>query len=400
MKWRKTLLRLLLALGLIALLALGFRPRPHLVDGAMVFRGPMARTIEEEGKTRVAQRYLISAPLAGQVRRIQLEAGDEVAAGQVVAVLDAVAAPTLDARRFAEARARVAAADAALAAARKEAEAAAAAARYASAEENRRRELGRAGYLSASEVESIRAEAARSRALQRAADYRIQTLHHELEAARTALAYAGRQDPRASGRIELRAPVAGRVLKRYFESSQVVEAGMPILELGDPASLEVEVDVLSADAVRLRPGMPVQFERWGETEPLQGRVRRIEPGGFTKISALGVEEQRVLVIVDFTSPTADWQRLGDAYRVNARFILWAADEVLRVPTSALFRHRQGWAAFVVEDRRARLRPVNIGQQGGAFSEVHDGLTEGSTVIVHPGRDLADGDRVRLRQPPE
>lgn len=384
MKWRKTLLRLLLALGLIALLALGFRPQPQLVDGAMVFRGPMARTIEEEGKTRVAQRYLISAPLAGQVRRIQLEAGDEVAAGQVVAVLDAVAAPTLDARRIAEARARVAAA----------------AARYASAEENRRRELGRAGYLSASEVESIRAEAARSRALQRAADYRIQTLHHELEAARTALAYAGRQDPRASGRIELRAPVAGRVLKRYFESSQVVEAGMPILELGDPASLEVEVDVLSADAVRLRPGMPVQFERWGETEPLQGRVRRIEPGGFTKISALGVEEQRVLVIVDFTSPTADWQRLGDAYRVNARFILWAADEVLRVPTSALFRHRQGWAAFVVEDRRARLRPVNIGQQGGAFSEVHDGLTEGSTVIVHPGRDLADGDRVRLRQPPE
>jgi HlyD family secretion protein len=159
MKWRKTLLRLLLALSLIALLVLGFRPRPQLVDGARVSRGPMARTIEEEGKTRVAQRYLISAPLAGQVRRIQLEAGDEVAAGQVVAVLDAVAAPTLDARRIAEARARVAAAEAALAASRKEAEAAAAAARYASAEENRRRELGRAGYLSASEVESIRAEA-------------------------------------------------------------------------------------------------------------------------------------------------------------------------------------------------------------------------------------------------
>jgi HlyD family secretion protein len=191
------------------------------------------------------------------------------------------------------------------------------------------------------------------------------------------------------------------VLKRYFESSQVVEAGTPILELGDPTSLEVEVDVLSADAVRLRtPACRYGSSAGAKRSPCRGRVRRIEPGGFTKISALGVEEQRVLVIADFTSPAADWQRLGDAYRINARFILWSADEVLRVPTSALFRHRQGWAAFVVEDRRARLRPVSVGQQGGAFSEVRDGLAEGSTVIVHPGRDLADGARVRLRRPPE
>lgn len=238
----------------------------------------------------------------------------------------------------------------------------------------------------------------RAAALERSAGFRVQTARHELEAARTFLAFAGAQDPAASGRIELRATVAGEILRRQFESSRVVQPGEAILEIGDASALEVEVDVLSADAVRIAPGMRVLFERWGKPEPLEGRVRRIEPGGFTKVTALGVEEQRVLAIADFAAPKELWVRLGDAYRVNARFVLWEAEDVLRVPTSALFRQEQGWAVFTVAGGRARMRPVETGERGGRFTRVVSGLEEGEAVIVHPPREVEAGTRVRTRQP--
>lgn len=382
---------------LIALLAFGFRPTPLLVDGEPVERGHLEITIDDEGRTRVADRYQISAPVAAQARRITLEVGDAVAAGDVLVRLDALPAPALDVRSVQAARAQVAAASSLLASAREEVKAAQAAAGFARNEAERLERLGRDGMVPRNLVEQAQTEARRAEAALASARFRVRTAEHELAAARTALAYAGGQDPGASGVIELRSPVAGRVLRRHFESARVVQPGEPILEIGDPARLEAEVDVLSADAVRIAPGMRVWLERWGSAEPLEGRVKRIEPTAFTKISALGVEEQRVWVIVDLVSPQAQWERLGDGYRVNARFVLWEADNVLKVPTSSLFRADGGWAAFVVDNGRARQRTVGIGQRGTLHSEVTGGLSAGEIVIVHPDRDVADGRRVRLRE---
>lgn len=397
MQIRRYLPRILIAAALGVLLFFVFRPNPVLVDGETVSQGPMALTIEEEGRTRVVNRYVLFAPVRSQVRRILLQAGDRVGQGEVMAVLDGLAPAPLDARSIAESRARSEAARAAYGGAAREVEAAAALARLAETELERIRPLVQSGLIAPRDLDLAEAEARRTAALERSANFRMQTARHEMEAVRTALGYTGVQDPAASGRVELRAPIAGEILRRMVESSRVVQAGEPILEIGDPNDLEVEVEVLSADAVRIEPGMRVLFERWGRPEPLAGAVRRIEPGAFSKVSALGVEEQRVLVIVEFLSPGEEWVRLGDAYRVNARFILWEAKDVLRVPSSALFRQAEGWAVFVIADDRARLRPVEIGERGGRFTRVTSGLNKGEAVIVHPPREVADGTRLRVRQ---
>jgi HlyD family secretion protein len=397
MQWRRHLPKLLIAAVLLVFLVLALRPRPVLVDTESVSRGPMAQTVEDEGRTRVIDRFVISSPLAAHARRITLDPGDPVQTGDLLVVLDALATPPLDVRSVTEARARIEGAQATLQTARREAEALAATAELAETDLRRLRLLAEDDLIAPREIEEAETAVRRAEALERSAGFRVQTARHELEASRAALAYAGAQDPDASGSIQLRAPVTGEVLRRFFESSRVVQPGEPILEIGDAAALEVEVEVLSADAVRIEPGMRVLLERWGRPEPLEGRVHRIEPGGFTKFSALGVEEQRVLVIVDFTSPRQQWARLGDAFRVNARFVLWEADDVLRIATSALFRHGDGWAAFTVANGRARIRPVEIGERGGRFTRVVAGLTEGEVVIVHPAREVVDGTRVRARQ---
>lgn len=398
MRWRRYVIRIVLAFVVILLLFWGFRPQPRLVDTEKASRGAMAKTIEEEGRTRVRHVYRISAPVPGEVRRIELQVGDAVAAGQVVAKIDAQAAAILDVRSINQAEALVAAAAADLDAARRDVDAAAARAAFALAEYERLRTLGEQQLIAVNEVEAAAMAAEQARALQRAADARAISARHELSAARTALSFAGRQDGAASGVVSVHTPVEGQVLRRFFESTRVVVAGEPILEIGDPAQLEVEIDVLSSDAVRIEPGMRVLFDRWGEAELLQGQVRRVEPGGFTKISALGVEEQRVWVIADFTSPpTAARARLGDGYRVNARFILWESQEALRVPLSALFRRNEHWAVFVVEAGRARLQRVDLGERGGRFAQVLGGLQAGDEVIVHPDRDLDEGMRVRPRE---
>ncbi|NEV60698.1 efflux RND transporter periplasmic adaptor subunit [Thiorhodococcus minor] len=381
---------------LIGAVVLGFRPTPRLVDTEPVARGHLAVTVEAEGRTRVIDRYRISAPIAGVVRRLTLDVGDAVAAGDVVAVLDALAAPALDKRSRQQAQARVAAAEAELAATREAVKAAQAAEAYASSELARLDPLGRQGMVSRTELEKARSDARRATAELASARFRVSTAQHELESARTQLTFAGEPDGAGAGVVALRAPVGGRVLRRELESAHVAQPGDPILEIGDPARLEVEVDVLSADAVRIAPDMRVWLERWGESEPLEGRVERIEPTAFTKISALGVEEQRVWVIVGILSPHDRWARLGDAYRVNARFVLWEADDVLKVPTSSLFRHRDAWAVFALVDGRARLRPVRVGQRGTLYSQVLEGVVPEDRVIVHPDREISDGARARER----
>lgn len=389
-------LTLLAVSMLIGALVLGFRPTPRLVDTEVVGRGHLAVTVEAEGRTRVIDRYQISAPIAGVVRRLTLDVGDGVAAGDVVAVLDALAAPALDKRSRQQAQARVAAAEAELAATREAVKAAEAADAYASSELARLDRLGRQGMVSRTELDKARSDARRAAAELASARFRVSTAQHELESARMQLTFAGELDGVGAGVVELRAPVAGRVLRRELESAHVAQPGDPILEIGDSARLEVEVDVLSADAVRIAPEMRVWLERWGEPEPLEGRVERIEPTAFTKISALGVEEQRVWVIVAIISPHARWARLGDAYRVNARFVLWEADDVLKVPTSSLFRQGDAWSVFVLADGRARQRSVRVGQRGALYSQVLEGVVPGDRVIVHPDREILDGVRARER----
>ena len=386
---------LLVAIVLFALVALVLWPKAQLVDTVHVDRGRVAETIDAEGRTRVRDQYVITAPIAANARRLTLQPGDRVRAGQVLVVLDPGAAPTLDARARAEARARIDAAEDRLAAAREDARAADAAARQATAESARMTTLARDRLVAAEAAERASTDRLRTAREAASAHALVATVEHDLQAAQAVLRIGSRDGGEQSA-LELTAPVDGVVLRQHYESAKPVQPGEVLLEIGDPRDLEVEVDVLSTDAVRLRPGMPVGLLRWGETRPLAGRVQRIEPGGFTKVSALGVEEQRVWVIVELTSRRVEWEHLGEAYRVNARFELRAVDDALRVPASAVFRHGSGDAVFRLVGSRAVLTPVAIGLQGGGFAQVVKGLTAGDTVIVHPDRALADGARVRLR----
>ena len=388
----------LFALGLMALLAWALRPMPRLVDTEAVSRGSLVLSLEAEGRTRLVDRYWISAPLAGTLRRLGLEVGDAVSAGSVVAVLDALAPAALDKRGRRQAEARIAARELELAARREAVKASQAAADYASAELARLQRLFGRANSSETELDKARSEAERTKADLASARFRVGTAEQELRSALAELRFVGELDGDEAGVLELRAPVSGRVLKRERESARVVQAGDPILEIGDPTQLEVEADLLSADAVRLAPGMRAWLERWGEAEPLAAEVERIEPVAFTKISALGVEEQRVWVILGLRSPRARWERLGDGYRVSVRFLLWEGSDVLRVPTSALFRQGADWALFVAEGGRARLRRVRIGQRGGLESQVLAGVEEGEQVILHPDREIAEG--VRIATPGE
>lgn len=381
---------------IILLIAYGFRSAPVYVDVAPITRGPLQVTVEEEGKTRVVDRFEISAPVAGYARRIELNVGDAVKQGQALLQLEPLRSAVLDPRSQAEAKARVAATKDAFNAAQENARAAAAAAELAGKELARIQPLRKINHATKDEEDRAQAEARRAEAAQRSARFAVEVARHEWEAARTALQYSAAQKPPANTeQVQISSPIDGSVLKVHRESEGVVAPGQPLLELGDPRTLEVVVDVLSLDAVRIPPGTPVILERWGGV-PLQGVVRLVEPVGFTKVSALGVEEQRVLVIADISSPPEQWQRLGDGYRVEARFILWQAGDVLQLPASALFHINDAWAVFVMRDGKAQRRLVKIGQRNGLVAQVLEGLSEGAAVITHPDDELADGVRVRLR----
>ena len=384
----------LLAGGL--LLALAFRPQPVAVDVAAVDRGPLEVTLDEEGETRVRDRFVVSTPVAGRVLRIELEAGDPVAAGQVLAVVRPADPALLDVRSRAEGEARAAAAAAGLEESRARLQAAEAEARFAAAELERTRRLAGEGIVPQESLDQA-VTTARSRAeAVEAARAEVARMRQELEAVRARVADPG--DAGTGRPVEVTAPVAGTVLRRVRESEAVVAAGEPLLEIGDPADLEVVTDMLSQDAVRIAPGDPVRIEEWGGDEPLAGRVRRVEPGGFTRVSALGVEEQRVDVVIDLVDPAAARPSLGDAFRVEVRVVTWRSDDVLRLPTGALFRQPDGaWAVFTVAGGRARLTPVRIGHRSDLAAEVTAGLEAGDAVVLHPGDAVTDGARVAVRE---
>jgi HlyD family secretion protein len=397
MPTRRSIGLALLAVAAVAALVWGFRPQPVAVEIGSVTRAPLAVTVEEEGRTRVRDRFEISAAVAGFVRRLELDVGDTVAKGQVVAELEPLRSTVLDPRARAEAEARVASAEYAVQAAEQHAAAVAAEAARARNEFERRRKLCESGCISKEELDTAELLARRTAAERRSADFAIEVARFELEAARTALRYSA-ADPSAvpPEHVQVRAPVAGRVLRLARRSEGVVQAGETLIEIGDPGALEVEVDVLSSDAVRIAPGTLVRLSRWGGDADLLARVRVVEPAGFTKVSALGVEEQRVWVIADITSPPEQWERLGDGYRVEAAFVLWQGEDVLQVPAGALFRHEDGWAAFVVEGDHALRRAVSVGHRNADAAEVRDGLAPGERVILHPSNRVEDGTRVRER----
>jgi HlyD family secretion protein len=397
MKWKRKIIVIAIAALIVLAIVYGFLPKPVPVDLAELGRGPMTVSVVEEGKTRVIDRFEVSAPVSGYALRIELEVGDAVKKGHVLAEIEPRRSQFLDPRSHAEAEARISAARAALRAAEEKAQAARADADYAEAEFKRLSALFKDGYISGDRFDRAEAAHRNAQATLRSADFAVEVAKYELEAARTALRYSAAEDGAGKlGRVLLRSPVGGSVLKVLHKSEGEVGAGEVLISIGDTRAIEVETDVLSDDAVRIKPGMKVLYERWGKEEPLLGSVKRVEPAGFTKISALGVEEQRVLVISGFTSPPEEWERLGDGYRVETRFVLWEGKDVLTMPESALFRHDEGWAAFVVEGGRARLRKVEVGQRSGLTAEVLSGVTEGEKVITHPDDAIKDGTRVRQR----
>ena len=387
--------------GIVAIAALvalavawGFWPQPERVETGEAAQRLLRITVEEEGRTRLKERYRLHAPVAGYLRRIELDVGDSVARGETLALIDPLPPTVLDPRARAEAEARVAASRASLARAEATARQFEEEAELAAEEFHRREELLQRKLIPRAEFDQARARMRALEAAAEASESAVEVARFELDAALAALRYSGEVDAEQPAEtVSLRSPVDGRVLKVEQESAGVVTAGQLLLEVGDPRQLEVEVEVLSRDAVRIEPGGRVLFERWGGGEELEGVVRTIEPTGFTKISALGVEEQRVLVITDISSPPAAWQRLGDGYRMEAAFIVWEREDALTVPASALFRRDDGWAVFVVEDGRARLRAVSTGQSSGLLTEITAGLSAGETVIVHPGEGVGDGKRV-------
>lgn len=395
--WIKRTLLVLLAIALVGALVLAFRPQPALVEVSEVTRGPFEQVIEDDGKTRVRERYVVSAPLAGKLQRITLKAGDAVTAGMVLAVIDPSSPALLDVRTERELTERVGAAEAARLRAAATVERARAALDKSRSDLERTRKLAVKSFVSAAQLEQVELEAKISLRELEAARYAEQAAAHDVAVARAALLQVrdGAAGKASARRWEVRTPVAGQVLRVMQESEATVAVGAPLLEVGQPADLEVVVDVLSTDAVQIKPGAPVRLLRWGKTEPLEGRVRRVEPAAFTKVSALGVEEQRVNVVIDLTSPAEKWQSLGDAYKVDASIIVASLDNAIKVPVSALFRDGEQWAVFTIANGKAARRIVQLGRRGGMEAVVEKGLQPGEKVIVHPGDSVRDGRRIKL-----
>ena len=393
---KRTLL-VLLAIALLGTLAMAFRPQPVLVEVAEVTRGPFEQVIEDDGKTRVRERYVVSAPLAGKLQRITLKAGDAVTAGMVLAAIDPGSPALLDVRTERELTERVGAAEATRLRAAATVERARAALDQSRSDLERTRKLAAQGFISAAQQEQAELETKIGTRELEAARYAEQAASHDVAVARAALLQVrdGAAEKPSGWRWEVRTPVAGQILKIIQESESIVAVGAPLLEVGQPAELEVVVDVLSTDAVQIKPGAPVRLLRWGRAEPLEGRVRRVEPAAFTKISALGVEEQRVNVVIDLTSPVETWQSLGDGYKVDASIIVASLDNAVKVPVSALFRDGEQWTVFTVAGGKAALRAVQLGRRGGMEAVVEKGLQPGEKVIVHPGDSVRDGRRIKL-----
>ena len=384
---------------IVALIAWSFRPQPVPVDMASVQMGPLRVTIDEEGITRVRDRYVVSAPVAGRLERVELRPGDSVVAGDtVLAAFLPSTPPLLDTRTRAEAAARTKAAQAAREQARVALQRARDDAAFSANELERQKQISEFGGITAERLAASELDTRTKMAQMRGAELALQRSEYELEAARAILRQIAAPSSNAeSGAMLLRPPIDGTVLRVHQESETPVAAGTPLIEVGNPNQLEIVSDFLSTDAVKVQPGFPVLITGWGGGPAMRGHVRLVEPAGFTKVSALGVEEQRVNVVIDFDDAQADASKLGEGFRVEVSIIVWERGKVLKVPTSALFRDGDAWAVFAVQGGRAARTAVRIGQRSALDAEILSGLAQGTEVLVHPGDTVADGVAVVRRQ---
>ncbi|WP_089718127.1 efflux RND transporter periplasmic adaptor subunit [Candidatus Entotheonella palauensis] len=396
MTWKARSSAAIIGLAIVGVLVWSLAPQPVEVETAAVTRGPFRKTVEEDGKTRVRDRYVIAAPLARRLLRITLKTGDAVHQGMLLALIVPRAPALLDVRTEQELTERLGSAEAERLHTIAVVERAQAALQQARADLERSRKLANKGVLALDRLEHDQTEVEIKQKELLATQFDDQAAMHQVEMARAAL-QRFRQDAQDHGseqQWEVRSPISGRVLRVIQESEAVVESGTPLLEIAEPAALEVVVDVLTADASAIAPGASVMLDRGGGAPPLEGRVRLIEPAAFTKISALGVEEQRVNVIIDFVSPHDEWRNLGDAYRVDAQITVLSTAVAIKVPTSALFRINRQWAVFTVTQGRAHLRQIRIGARAEREAVVEDGLEPDEQVIVYPSDAVQDGIRVK------
>lgn|SRR5512139_489584 len=395
---RITLGRVLSFLGILVVLALGIWalvPKPVPVEIAAVTKGKFVATVDEDGKTRIRERYVVAAPLPGRLTRVRLKAGDAVKADDMVAAIVPAAASFLDPRSRRDWEERLGVAEAARERAKALVERAQAQTAQARKDLDRIRTLTESG--SATEQALERAETAMRVANRelRAAEFQDHATEHEVAQARALLAQYG-EGTTPPERWTVTAPVSGVVLKVAQESETIVQPGTSILEIGDPLDLEIVVDVLSTDAVEIKPGAEAAIEHWGGPGVLAGRVRRVEPAAFTKISTLGVEEQRVNVLIDIAAPPKDWAGLGDAYQLDTRITVFTRDDATIVPSGALFRTGETWNVYVVSEGRAQRRTVELLRRSGRFAAVTAGVQPGDHVVVYPNDRIATGVRVDAR----
>ncbi|MCW7541185.1 efflux RND transporter periplasmic adaptor subunit [Aquabacterium sp. A7-Y] len=388
------------AAAAIAALAWSFAPRAVPVEVATATQGHFEASIDEDGKTRLRERYVVSAPLAGLLSRITLREGDAVQADEVLATLTPVLSPLLDERTLREQQVRVEIAQANVQRAKARIEGAKVALQRARNEAQRSEQLAKQGFVADTKLETDRlAVLAAQKELDAATEER-HVAGHEVEQARAALVAVQRPASGSSAGFVLRAPVSGRVLRVAQTSEATVALGTPLLELGDTSRMEVVAELLTTDALRARPGSRVIIERWGGPGRLEGRVRLTEPAAFTKVSALGVEEQRVRVLIDLTSPPEQWRVLGDGYRVGVRIVIQSVNAAVKVPVSAVFPTSDdsgGMAVFVLQDGRARAQRVELGGRNDSEAWVTKGLQAGATVIVYPPAAVKDGVRATIRK---
>jgi HlyD family secretion protein len=399
MKRRRFALWGVLVLAVVAGLVYAFRPQPVPVDLAQVAQGSLVVTVDEEAETRVRDVFVLSAPVSGRLRRIEAEVGDRVIANEtLVAQIEPADPAFLDLRSESQARAAVQAAESGLALAKAELVEAIAELEFAESELERAEELSDREIIARRTLDDARRLFKTRTAAVNTAQAAVNMRQFEVAEARARLV-SPTQRREADGEcdcISITAPVSGQILRLLHESEVVVEAGEPLVEIGDPESLEIVADLLSSDAVRVEPGHQVIIDEWGGAFPLAGVVRRIEPFGFTKVSALGIEEQRVNVIIDIADPRERWRRLGHGYRVEARVVLWRGEDVLKVPLTAMFRDGAEWAVFVEENGRARRRSIEPGHNNGIEAEIAGGLSAGERVVLHPSDRIVDGVRLTER----
>lgn len=382
------------AIVIALLLAWGFQPKEVQVETIQPKQAPLTVSIQEDGRTRIIDRYPISAPVNGMTCRMHLKVGTEVKQDEILLEIRPLPSAILDSRSRAQAQQSVSAAQASLQAAKQQQAALQATALQAELEVKRFQPMLSKGLISKDVFDKAQTQSQAANANLKTAEYQVKVAEHELEAAQVMLKYSsGETGSEQLELVKVKSPIDGRILKVNRQCDGPVSVGESMLEIGDPKQLEIEVDVLSADAVKIKPGMKVLFDRWGGDKPLEGEVRLIEPVGFTKVSALGVEEQRVWVIADFTSAPELWQRLGDAYRVEAEFVLWHEEEVLQIPSSAAFRYQGGWAVFTDENGTAKRKTIEIGKRNGLQIQVLSGLSETDSVINNPNETVEDGVKI-------